>query len=140
MTCIVMPEIRRNAAQYPELATAVVNGPEAVGDKMRYTFERAIGSKGHLFPAPFAKVGILPLEPAAAGPCQALNLHSGFYAAGFATSQRDVPAGGGRELVAIDPLYYGEDLVSGMNVSTYGASQPRSRVRTVTRMMAQPIG
>src|ERR1700746_151663 len=36
------------AAQYPELATAVVNGPEAVGDKMRYTFERAIGSKGLL--------------------------------------------------------------------------------------------
>lgn len=34
------------AAQYPELATAVVNGPEAVGDKLRYTFERAIGSKG----------------------------------------------------------------------------------------------
>lgn len=34
------------AAQYPELATAVVNGPEAVGDKMRYSFERAIGSKG----------------------------------------------------------------------------------------------
>jgi PRTRC genetic system protein C len=34
------------SAQYPELATAVVNGPEAVGDKMRYTFERAIGSKG----------------------------------------------------------------------------------------------
>jgi PRTRC genetic system protein C len=34
------------AAQYPELATAVVNGPEATGDKMRYTFDRAIGSKG----------------------------------------------------------------------------------------------
>ena len=34
------------ATQYPELATAVVNGPEAVGDKMRYTFDRAIGSKG----------------------------------------------------------------------------------------------
>lgn len=34
------------AAQYPELATAIVNGPEAVGDKMRYTFDRAIGSKG----------------------------------------------------------------------------------------------
>jgi PRTRC genetic system protein C len=34
------------AAQYPELATAVVNGPEAAGDKMRYTFERSIGSKG----------------------------------------------------------------------------------------------
>ena len=46
MTCMVMPEILRNAGQYPELATAVVNGPEAVGDKMRYTFERAIGSKG----------------------------------------------------------------------------------------------
>lgn len=34
------------AAQYPELATAVVNGPEAVGDNLRYTFERVIGSKG----------------------------------------------------------------------------------------------
>jgi PRTRC genetic system protein C len=34
------------SAQYPELATAAANGPEAVGDKMRYTFERAIGSKG----------------------------------------------------------------------------------------------
>ena len=34
------------AAQYPELTTAVVNGPEAAGDKMRYTFDRAIGSKG----------------------------------------------------------------------------------------------
>ena len=34
------------AAQYPELATAVVNGPEAAGDKMRYIFERSIGSKG----------------------------------------------------------------------------------------------
>jgi PRTRC genetic system protein C len=34
------------SAQYPELTTAVVNGPEAGGDKMRYTFDRAIGSKG----------------------------------------------------------------------------------------------
>ncbi len=34
------------AAQYPELATAVVNGPEALGDKLRYNFERAVGSKG----------------------------------------------------------------------------------------------
>lgn len=34
------------ATQYPELATAVLNGPEAVGDKLRFTFERAIGSKG----------------------------------------------------------------------------------------------
>jgi PRTRC genetic system protein C len=34
------------AAQYPELATAAVNGPEAVRDRLRYTFERAMGSKG----------------------------------------------------------------------------------------------
>lgn len=34
------------SAQYPELTTAVVNGPEAAGDKLRYTFDRAIGSKG----------------------------------------------------------------------------------------------
>ena len=34
------------SAQYPELTTAVVNGPEAVGDRLRYTFDRAIGSKG----------------------------------------------------------------------------------------------
>ena len=32
--------------QYPELATAAITGPEVVGDTMRYTFERAIGSKG----------------------------------------------------------------------------------------------
>ena len=34
------------AMQYPEIATAAVTGPEAVGDTMKYTFERAIGSKG----------------------------------------------------------------------------------------------
>lgn len=34
------------SGQYPELTTAIVNGPEAVGEKMQYTFERAIGSKG----------------------------------------------------------------------------------------------
>ena len=34
------------AAQYPELATAAINGPEAVGDKLRYEFVRAIGAKG----------------------------------------------------------------------------------------------
>ena len=34
------------SAQYPELATAaVVNGPEAAGHKLRYTSDRAIGSK-----------------------------------------------------------------------------------------------
>ena len=32
--------------QYPEIATAVISGPEAVGDTMKYTFELAIGSKG----------------------------------------------------------------------------------------------
>ena len=34
------------AMQYPELATAAITGPEVVGDTLRYTFERAIGSKG----------------------------------------------------------------------------------------------
>lgn len=32
--------------QYPELATAAINGPEAVGDKLKYDFVRAIGAKG----------------------------------------------------------------------------------------------
>jgi len=32
--------------QYPELATASITGPESVGDKLRYTFVRAIGAKG----------------------------------------------------------------------------------------------
>lgn len=31
---------------YPELATAVVNGPEAIGNKLRYSFDRVVGSKG----------------------------------------------------------------------------------------------
>ena len=34
------------ALQYPEIATAAISGPEPVGDTMRYTLERAIGSKG----------------------------------------------------------------------------------------------
>ena len=34
------------ATTYPELATAVINGPEAVGDKLRYEFLVSIGSKG----------------------------------------------------------------------------------------------
>ena len=34
------------ATQYPELATAAINGPEAVGEKLRYDFVRAIGAKG----------------------------------------------------------------------------------------------
>jgi len=32
--------------QYQEIATAAISGPEPVGDTMKYTFERAIGSKG----------------------------------------------------------------------------------------------
>ena len=31
---------------YPDIATASSTGPEAVGDKLRYQFTRAIGSKG----------------------------------------------------------------------------------------------
>lgn len=34
------------ATQFPEIATATVTGPEAVGDKLVYRFFRAIGSKG----------------------------------------------------------------------------------------------
>jgi len=34
------------AQQYPDIATATITGPEAVGDKLRYSFSRAIGSKG----------------------------------------------------------------------------------------------
>jgi PRTRC genetic system protein C len=32
--------------QYPELATAVITGPEAAGDHLQYSFVRAIGTKG----------------------------------------------------------------------------------------------
>lgn len=32
--------------QFPEIATASVSGPEATGTVMRYTFSRAIGTKG----------------------------------------------------------------------------------------------
>ena len=31
---------------YPELATATLTGPEDTGTALRYTFSRAIGSKG----------------------------------------------------------------------------------------------
>ncbi|HLG96675.1 MAG TPA: PRTRC system protein C [Bryobacteraceae bacterium] len=34
------------AHAYPEIATATISGPEPVGDALKYTFERAIGSKG----------------------------------------------------------------------------------------------
>ena len=34
------------ATQFPELTNATITGPETVGDRLRYSFERAIGSKG----------------------------------------------------------------------------------------------
>jgi PRTRC genetic system protein C len=34
------------APSYPELATATLTGPEDTGTTLRYTFNRAIGSKG----------------------------------------------------------------------------------------------
>ena len=34
------------ATQYPDITTASITGPEAEGDKLRYSFVRAIGSKG----------------------------------------------------------------------------------------------
>lgn len=34
------------ANQFPELTTAAIGGPETVGERLRYRFERAIGSKG----------------------------------------------------------------------------------------------
>jgi PRTRC genetic system protein C len=34
------------ATQFPELTNAAITGPETVGDRLRYSFERAIGSKG----------------------------------------------------------------------------------------------
>jgi PRTRC genetic system protein C len=34
------------ATQFPELTNAAISGPETVGDRLRYSFERAIGSKG----------------------------------------------------------------------------------------------
>jgi PRTRC genetic system protein C len=42
------PEETRTAysQQYPEIATATITGPEVVGDKLVYSFSRAIGSKG----------------------------------------------------------------------------------------------
>jgi len=32
--------------QYPELATAAINGPDASGEHLQYSFVRAIGTKG----------------------------------------------------------------------------------------------
>ena len=35
-----------NTPTYPEIATATLTGPEDTGTVLRYTFSRAIGSKG----------------------------------------------------------------------------------------------
>ena len=35
-----------HCADYPELATAAITGPEAIGDKLVYTFSKSIGTKG----------------------------------------------------------------------------------------------
>jgi PRTRC genetic system protein C len=34
------------SATYPEIATASVTGPEAIGNKLVYHFSKAIGTKG----------------------------------------------------------------------------------------------
>ena len=34
------------ALTYPEITTAALEGPESVGGHLRYTFQRAVGSKG----------------------------------------------------------------------------------------------
>ena len=34
------------ATQFPDITTASITGPEAEGDKLHYSFTRAIGSKG----------------------------------------------------------------------------------------------
>lgn len=36
----------RNTPTWPEIATATLEGPEDTGSALRYTFNRAIGSKG----------------------------------------------------------------------------------------------
>ena len=34
------------ASSYPELTTAAVSGPEAIGVKLVYTFTKSVGTKG----------------------------------------------------------------------------------------------
>jgi PRTRC genetic system protein C len=46
MTYSQSPEIRRNCTSFPEITTAALTGPEAVGDKLVYTFTKSIGTKG----------------------------------------------------------------------------------------------
>jgi PRTRC genetic system protein C len=35
-----------HAMTYPEISTAAVEGPEPVGNRLRYTFSRAVATKG----------------------------------------------------------------------------------------------
>jgi PRTRC genetic system protein C len=35
-----------HAMQYPEITTAAIEGPEPIGNRLRYTFSRAVGTKG----------------------------------------------------------------------------------------------
>jgi len=34
------------SVHYPELATAAINGPQVVGDKLRWEFVLSVGAKG----------------------------------------------------------------------------------------------
>ena len=44
---LTVEEIRAAYAhQYPDIATATITGPEAVGDKLRYLFSRAVEIQG----------------------------------------------------------------------------------------------
>jgi PRTRC genetic system protein C len=43
---LTVEQVRELLSSYPEIATASLAGPEDTGDALRYTFSRAIGSKG----------------------------------------------------------------------------------------------
>jgi len=44
---LTIEEVRNlYACTYPEIATAAIEGPEAVGNKLIYRFSRSIGTKG----------------------------------------------------------------------------------------------
>jgi PRTRC genetic system protein C len=43
----IVEEVRSfYSGQHPDLATAAVTGPEAMSDKLLFSFQRAIGTKG----------------------------------------------------------------------------------------------
>jgi PRTRC genetic system protein C len=48
--CELSPEQVRDvySATYPEITTASIEGPEQKGDRLIYTFRRAVGTKGSL--------------------------------------------------------------------------------------------